>query len=97
RQGRQISVAGGRHAMGTQQFGSDMLLVDTKDFNRVAKFDKAAGKVTVEAGIEWPELIEYLVAEQEGQIESWAIREKQTGVDRVSLGGSLASNVHGRG
>jgi len=97
RQGRAVSVAGGRHAMGGQQFGSDTILLDTTRFNQVVKFDKAGGRITVEAGIEWPELIDYLQVEQAGQNESWAIREKQTGVDRVSLGGSLASNVHGRG
>jgi len=97
RQKRAVSVAGGRHAMGGQQFGSDTMLLDTKDFNQVVKFDKAGGLITVEAGMEWPELIEYLQVEQAVQKEAWAIREKQTGVDRVSLGGSLASNVHGRG
>lgn len=97
RQKQAVCVAGGRHAMGGQQFGSDMLLLDTRDFNQVVKFDKAGGLITVEAGMEWPELIEYLLVEQAGQKEAWAIREKQTGVDRVSLGGSLASNVHGRG
>ena len=97
RQRRAVSVAGGRHAMGGQQFGSDTMLLDTKDFNQVVKFDKARGQITVEAGIEWPEMIDYLQAEQAGQKQSWAIREKQTGVDRASLGGSLASNIHGRG
>lgn len=94
---RPVSIAGGRHAMGGQQFGTDAILLDTKQFNHVVAFDKAAGRITVEAGIEWPELIDYLQAEQAGQAEPWAIREKQTGVDRVSLGGSLAANVHGRG
>src|SRR5262245_50419959 len=28
-----ISVCGGRHAMGGQQFGRDTLLIDTKQFN----------------------------------------------------------------
>jgi hypothetical protein len=83
--------------MGGQQFGSDMLLLDTTRFNRVVSFDKAGGRITVEAGIQWPELIDYLQAAQASQNESWAIRDKQTGVDRVSLGGSLSSNVHGRG
>ena len=97
RQGRAVSMAGGRHAMGGQQFGSDTVLLDTRHFNQVLKFDKARGRITVEAGIEWPELIEHLQNAQAGENQSWAIREKQTGVDRVSLGGSLASNVHGRG
>jgi len=94
---RAVSVAGGRHAMGGQQFGRDTLLLDMKSFNRVVSFDRIKGQITVEGGIEWPELIDYLIQAQAGQTPSWAIREKQTGVDRVSLGGSLASNVHGRG
>jgi FAD/FMN-containing dehydrogenase len=97
REGRAISVAGGRHAMGGQQFGRDTLLVDMKRFNRVVSFDRKMGHIEVQAGIEWPELIDYLHREQLGDAKPWAIREKQTGVDRVSLGGSLASNVHGRG
>ena len=92
-----VSVAGGRHAMGGQQFGRDALLVDIKLFNRVVSFDREQGHITVEAGIEWPELVDFLHREQAGQPHAWAIREKQTGVDRVSLGGSLAANVHGRG
>jgi len=97
RQNRAISAAGGRHAMGGQQFGEGTVFLDTTLFNRVVSFDRDRGQITVEAGIEWPELIDSLVAGQAGDKESWAIREKQTGVDRVSLGGSLASNVHGRG
>ena len=83
--------------MGGQQFGRDTVLLDTKPFNRVIHFDRTRGLIEVQAGIEWPELIDYLLREQAGQEHQWGIREKQTGVDRVSLGGSLASNVHGRG
>jgi FAD/FMN-containing dehydrogenase len=97
RESRPLSLAGGRHAMGGQQFGRDTILLDMRQFNRVVSFDRSRGRIEVEAGIEWPELIEYLHGEQVGQSEPWAIREKQTGVDRVSLGGSLASNIHGRG
>jgi FAD/FMN-containing dehydrogenase len=97
KEGRAVSVAGGRHAMGGQQFGRDTLLLDMKPFNRVVSFDRAQGHITVEGGTEWPELIDYLDREQVGRPHPWAIREKQTGVDRVSLGGSLAANVHGRG
>jgi FAD/FMN-containing dehydrogenase len=97
RERRTVSTAGGRHAMGGQQFGAGAIHLDTTSFNRVVAFDRTRGHITVEAGIEWPELIDYLLLEQKGQKEAWAIREKQTGVDRVSLGGSLSSNVHGRG
>ncbi|MEX2286614.1 MAG: FAD-binding oxidoreductase [Planctomycetaceae bacterium] len=94
---RAVSVAGGRHAMGGQQFGRDTLLLDMTRHNRVVLFDKTKGHIEVQAGIEWPELIDYLHREQLEAHQPWVIREKQTGVDRVSLGGSLASNVHGRG
>jgi FAD/FMN-containing dehydrogenase len=97
RGGRAVSVAGGRHSMGGQQFGRDTVLLDMTSFNRIVRLDKAKGLVEAEAGIEWPELIAELHRRQPGDAEPWSIREKQTGVDRVSLGGSLASNVHGRG
>ena len=32
--GRAVSIAGGRHAMGAQQFGSDALLLDTRSMNK---------------------------------------------------------------
>jgi hypothetical protein len=95
-EGRAVSIAGGRHAMGGQQFARDSVLLDMSRFNRVLSFDRRQGHIEVQAGIEWPELIEYLHREQQGETKPWAIREKQTGVDRVSLGGSLASNIHGR-
>ncbi len=97
REGRSVSVAGGRHAMGGQQFGAGTVLVDMTRLNRVLRFDKTKGHIEVEGGIEWPELLDYLEREQAGQPNSWGIREKQSGVDRVSLGGSLAANIHGRG
>ncbi|MGH8646324.1 MAG: FAD-binding protein [Gammaproteobacteria bacterium] len=97
RVGRAVSVAGGRHAMGGQQFGHDTILIDTRQLNRVVRFDRTRGHIEVEAGIQWPELIAHLQGEQTGDPAPWAIREKQTGVDRVCLGGSLAANVHGRG
>jgi FAD/FMN-containing dehydrogenase len=96
-EGRAVSIAGGRHAMGGQQFGRDTILLDMTGFARVLSFDRTAGRVEVEGGIEWPELIDYLQQAQAGERQQWAIREKQSGVDRVSLGGSLAANIHGRG
>lgn len=97
RSGIAVSVAGGRHSMGGQQFGEGTLLLDMRGMNRVLAFDRTAGRVEVEAGIQWPELIAYLAeAQRDGQTR-WAIRQKQTGVDQVTLGGSLAANAHGRG
>ena len=39
--GRAVSVAGGRHAMGGQQFASDAVLLDTSRLSRVVRFDAA--------------------------------------------------------
>jgi FAD/FMN-containing dehydrogenase len=92
-----ISVAGGRHAMGGQQFGDDTVLIDTTGLDRVIAFDPEEGTVTVGAGIQWPKLISATIAMQQGAPVQWGIRQKQTGADRLSLGGALAANVHGRG
>ena len=96
-EGAAISIAGGRHAMGGQQFGEDTVLVDTTRLDRVIAFDAEEGTVTVEAGIGWPKLIPEVIALQGGSPVQWGIRQKQTGADRLSLGGALAANAHGRG
>ncbi|WP_455388258.1 FAD-binding oxidoreductase [Petrachloros mirabilis] len=97
REGRAVSVAGGRHAMGSQQFGTDTLHIDTRLFNRVLNFDAHSGLIEVEAGIQWPELIQASLAMQAGADKQWGIVQKQTGADRLSIGGGLSANIHGRG
>jgi FAD/FMN-containing dehydrogenase len=94
---RAVSVAGGRHSMGGQQFRRDSLHLDMTGFHRVLGLDAERGLVTVEAGIQWPELIEELHRLQPDVLQPWTIRQKQTGVDAVTIGGSLSSNIHGRG
>jgi FAD/FMN-containing dehydrogenase len=96
RTGRAISVSGGRHAMGTQQFGTDTLHIDITGLDRVLELDVNAGLVTVEAGIMWPALIAELHRRRLDDPRPWTIREKQTGVDDVTIAGSLAANMHGR-
>jgi FAD/FMN-containing dehydrogenase len=92
-----IAIAGGRHAMGGQQFISDATLLDMRPFSKVLAFDAAAGTVEVEAGIMWPALVDDLVKRQAGAAKQWGIAQKQTGADRLTIGGALAANVHGRG
>jgi FAD/FMN-containing dehydrogenase len=92
-----ISVSGCRHSMGGQQFATDGICVDTRSLDRVISFDQERGLIEVEAGIQWPKLIRsYLDAQTERQ-QQWGIAQKQTGADSFTLGGSLSSNVHGRG
>ena len=97
RDGLPICIAGGRHAMGGQQFVDGGMLVDTAGLNRVVHFDADNGLIEVEAGMQWPELIGWLLREQQGRARQWGIAQKQTGADRLSIGGALAANIHGRG
>ena len=94
---RSVCVAGGRHAMGGQQFVEDGLLVDTRGLDRVLAFDEERGIIHVEGGVQWPALLRYLDEVQAGRSHQWGIFQKQTGADRLSLGGALACNAHGRG
>ncbi|MGH9901632.1 MAG: FAD-binding oxidoreductase, partial [Pyrinomonadaceae bacterium] len=92
-----VSIAGGMHAMGGQQFASDRVLLDTGGLDRVLRFDPERGEIEVEAGIRWPALVDYTVRAQGGRRRQVGIVQKQTGADRLSLGGALAANIHGRG
>ena len=92
-----VCIAGGRHAMGGQQFASGAVLLDTQSYRAVRHFDSERGLVEVESGIQWPELITWLVEHQVGAERQWGIHQKQTGADRLSIGGAVAANVHGRG
>src|ERR1700704_1774758 len=96
-EGRPVCVAGGRPAMGGQQFATGAVLIDMRAMNRIVAFDAERGIVEAEAGIQWPELVQGLIAMQQGRASAWGIIQKQPGADRLTLGGALAANVHGRG
>lgn len=83
--------------MGAQQFGSDTLLIDTRPLSRILSFDPERGLVEAEAGILWPALLDGYQALQNGAPRTWGIAQKQTGADRLSVGGTLGANGHGRG
>ncbi len=95
--GQQISIAGGRHAMGGQQFGTGTVLLDMTRMSRVVDLDSERGLVVVEGGIQWPQLVTHLLWAGGGQPGQWGIIQKQTGADRLSIGGALSANIHGRG
>ena len=92
-----LSVAGGRHAMGGQQFLSGGVLLDTSRLNRILLLDTERGLVKIEAGILWDGLVTGLLQRQQDSPQRWSIVQKQTGADRLSVGGALAANGHGRG
>ncbi len=98
---RPLALCGSRHAMGGQQFLNHHQLIDTRRLDRILHLDIERGLVRAEAGIQWPALIEGILAWQQ-RIEPhtpprWAIAQKQTGADHLTLGGALSANVHGRG
>ena len=95
--GLRVSIAGGRHAMGGQQFGGGTILLDMTRLARVLEVDSDRGLVVVEAGIDWPRLVNHLLWAGAGQAHQWGIIQKQTGADRLTIGGALAANIHGRG
>src|SRR4051794_17104631 len=88
--GTAVAIAGGRHAMGGQQFCAGGMLLDTRGLDAVLGFDPEQGVIELEAGIQWPALIEYLQETQVGAEPQWGIAQKQTGADRLSIGGGGA-------
>ena len=97
RLGKPVSIMGGRHAMGAQQFVTDGIALDTTLLRGIRALDARTGQIVVEAGVQWPELIAYLLSSQDRRGRQWGIAQKQTGADRLSIGGALGANVHGRG
>jgi len=102
-----VITAGGRHSMGGQQFAHDGILLDMRKFNKVLNFDVERGLIKVESGTMWSDLIAHCnsaygnaAADRSGAVPSpsnWAIAQKPTGADNISIGGALSSNIHGRG
>ena len=94
---KNICIAGGRHSMGGQPFAQDGVLIDIRKLNRVLGFDAERGLIELEPGVMWPQLLDFLVHAPRGGDKQWTFAQKQTGADRLTMGGSLSSNIHGRG
>ena len=92
-----VAVAGGRHAMGGQQFLTSGTLIDTRNMREILSLDSKRGLVEVEAGTLWSDFVPELRRVQDASEHRWSIVQKQTGADRMSIGGAVAANGHGRG
>lgn len=90
-----VSVSGGRHAMGGQPFARGALHVDTRALERVLEFDDSRGLLEIEAGAQWPAVLAAL-GRLQPRGRRFGLRQKQTGADRLSLGGTVSVNGHGR-
>src|SRR5205807_873749 len=73
-----VAVAGGRHAMGGQQFAGNALLIDMTAIAHATHSDPARGLIEMEGGAQWPAVIRAVLESGGGR---WAIRQKQTGAD----------------
>ena len=97
REHRAVCIAGGRHAMGAQAFATDGVMIDIRKLNRVLAFDTDRGLLEVESGMQGPQLLSELTSAQRGREKPWGFAQKQTGADRLTMGGCVSANVHGRG
>ncbi|MBX9938574.1 MAG: FAD-binding oxidoreductase [Candidatus Obscuribacterales bacterium] len=92
---------GARHAMGGQQFIDGGTMLDLRPLNRLLSLDCRSGTAKFESGASFKDVIEQLNAYQNKKgtepDNQWTIRQKPTGVDSVTLGGAVSSNIHGRG
>jgi len=84
-----ISIGGGRYSQGGQIAYPNSLHIDMRSLDEVVAFDAEEKEITVQAGITWRELQEYIDA------ADLSVKIMQTYAN-FTVGGSLSVNVHGR-
>jgi FAD/FMN-containing dehydrogenase len=84
-----ISIGGGRYSMGGQTATDGAVQIDMRHLDRVVSFSKERKEVTVEAGITWRKLQEYL------DPHDLSVQIMQTYAN-FTVGGALSVNAHGR-
>jgi FAD/FMN-containing dehydrogenase len=84
-----ISIGGGRFSMGGHTATENAIQIDMRNFNRVVSFSKENKEITVQAGIRWRELIQFI------DKYDLSVKIMQTYAN-FTVGGSLSVNVHGR-
>src|SRR3979411_1826449 len=55
-----ISIGGARHSMGGQTATAGALFIDMRSFNRILNFSPESKTITVQAGIRWRQIQEYI-------------------------------------
>lgn len=84
-----ISIGGGRYSQGGQVAYPDSLHIDMRQFKQVLAFDKDKKQITVQAGIRWRDIQDYI------DPHNLSLKIMQTYAN-FTVGGSLSVNVHGR-
>ncbi|MCM2676198.1 FAD-binding oxidoreductase [Alkalicoccobacillus plakortidis] len=89
RQDLKVSIAGARHSQGGHAFYEDSVWLNMKGFDQVLSLDEEGKTITVQSGITWEAIQEY--------INPYALSVKVMQSSNIfTIGGSLSSNVHGR-
>lgn len=84
-----VSIGGGRYSMGGQTATDGAIQIDMRHFDQVVNFSKENKVITVQAGITWRKLQEY--------IDQYDLSvEIMQSYDNFTVGGSLSVNAHGR-
>ncbi len=84
-----ISIGGARFSMGGQSAYPDSLHFDMRSFNQVVDFDPKKRLITVQSGITWRKLQEF--------IDPYDLSVKvMQDFNNFTVGGSLSVNAHGR-
>ena len=84
-----ISIGGGRFSMGGQTATENAIQIDMRRFNHIVSFSKEKKEITVQAGIRWRALIQFI------DQYDLSVKIMQTYAN-FTVGGSLSVNVHGR-
>jgi FAD/FMN-containing dehydrogenase len=84
-----IAIGGGRFSMGGQTATENALQIDMRGFDQVIGFSKEKKEITVQAGITWRKIQEYI------DPHDLSLSIMQTYAN-FTVGGSLSVNVHGR-
>ena len=84
-----VSIGGGRFSMGGQTAIDNGLQLDMRDYDQVVAFFPKEREITVQSGMSWRELQEYI------DPHDLSVKIMQTYAN-FSVGGSVSVNVHGR-
>lgn len=84
-----VSVGGGHYSMGGQTAAENTLHLDMREFDSILFFDAAAKVITVQSGITWRKIQEFI------DPHNLSVKIMQTYAN-FTVGGSLSVNVHGR-
>ncbi len=89
REDLKVSIAGKRHSMGGHTYYHDSVVLDMTGYNKVLDFDKEKKTITVQSGITWDDIQQYI------NKHGLAIQVMQS-QNIFTVGGSISVNAHGR-